>query len=65
MEPCHLYAVQSHALDRAYVNFFGDEGTDKVENAYGAERYKKLVALKDKYDPANVFNLNQNIKPSK
>jgi len=58
-------AVQPHALDRAYVNFFGDEGAEKVETAYGAERYKKLVAIKDKYDPTNVFNLNHNIKPSR
>ena len=58
-------AMNPFALDRAYVNFFGDEGADRVVDAYGAERYARLVALKDKYDPENVFNLNQNIKPSK
>ncbi|MGH2725910.1 MAG: BBE domain-containing protein, partial [Actinomycetota bacterium] len=58
-------ALKPHTLDRAYVNFIGDEGDDRVARAYGAERYKKLVALKDKYDPENVFDRNQNIKPSK
>ena len=57
-------ALKPHTLDRVYVNFIGDEGQDRVEKAYGAERYARLVALKDKYDPDNVFNLNQNIKPS-
>ena len=58
-------ALQPHTQDRVYVNFIGDEGQDRVEKAYGAERYARLVTLKDKYDPANVFNRNQNIKPSK
>ncbi|HJR19367.1 MAG TPA: FAD-binding oxidoreductase [Actinomycetota bacterium] len=58
-------ALEPHTLDRVYVNFIGDEGSERVEKAYGAERYKRLVALKDAYDPANVFNLNQNIKPSR
>jgi hypothetical protein len=57
-------ALKPHTLDRVYVNFIGDEGEERVEKAYGAERYAKLVALKDKHDPTNVFNLNQNIKPS-
>lgn len=31
---------------------------------FGPEKYERLVALKDKYDPVNLFRLNQNIKPS-
>jgi FAD/FMN-containing dehydrogenase len=58
-------AVQPFALDRVYVNFIGDEGADRVPKAYGPERYAKLVALKDRYDPTNFFRLNQNIAPSK
>jgi hypothetical protein len=47
---------------RSYVNFLGDTGA--VEDAYGEETYRRLVALKDEYDPTNVFRLNQNVAPS-
>jgi FAD/FMN-containing dehydrogenase len=57
-------AVAPHAIDRAYVNFIGDEGSERVAQAYGAEKYQRLVALKKKYDPTNLFRLNQNIPPS-
>jgi FAD/FMN-containing dehydrogenase len=57
-------AVAPFAMDRAYVNFFGDEGEDRVVKAYGEEKYAKLVALKKKYDPSNLFRLNQNIPPA-
>jgi FAD/FMN-containing dehydrogenase len=46
---------------RAYVNFLGDSGA--ARSAYGAETYARLVALKNEYDPTNVFRLNQNIAP--
>ena len=46
-----------------YVNNLGEEGEDRVREAYG-ERYERLVALKDKYDPTNLFRLNQNIRPT-
>jgi FAD/FMN-containing dehydrogenase len=45
-----------------YVNNLGDEGEDRVREAYGAN-YERLLALKGKYDPTNFFRLNQNIKP--
>jgi FAD/FMN-containing dehydrogenase len=47
-----------------YVNFLGDEGETRVPEAYGAEKYARLQALKQKYDPDNFFRLNQNIPPS-
>ncbi len=56
-------ALQRFASQRAYVNFLGDEGTARVRAAYGPN-YERLVALKTKYDPDNVFHLNQNIKPN-
>ena len=47
-----------------YVNFLGDEGTERVRQSYGSEKYEKLQALKRKYDPDNFFRLNQNISPT-
>jgi len=47
-----------------YVNFLGDEGEERVRAAYGKPVYDRLVVLKDKYDPTNLFRINQNIKPS-
>jgi FAD/FMN-containing dehydrogenase len=48
-----------------YVNYqMADEGEDRLRGAYGPEKYERLVALKDKYDPTNLFRLNQNIRPT-
>jgi FAD/FMN-containing dehydrogenase len=46
-----------------YANFISDEGEAGVEAAFG-ERLARLVALKDRHDPSNVFRLNANIPPS-
>jgi hypothetical protein len=46
-----------------YVNFLMDEGEERIRQAYGAERYDRLKALKRKYDPTNFFQINQNIPP--
>ena len=60
-------AMEPFATDSVYVNYLGgyeDEGEDRVRAAYGPEKYKRLVALKNKYDPTNMFRLNQNIRPT-
>jgi FAD/FMN-containing dehydrogenase len=41
-----------------------DEGPERVRQAYGEAKYRRLVALKDRLDPHNVFRMNQNIAPS-
>jgi hypothetical protein len=56
-------AVQPHLSHKAYVNALGVEGEDRVKEAYG-QNYDKLAALKQKYDPGNLFRMNQNIKPA-
>ena len=56
-------AMQPHAGERVYLNFLGDEGADRVRQAYGARQYERLAGLKRKYDPTNFFRLNQNIEP--
>ncbi len=48
-----------------YVNFLGDEGADRVRAAYGAEKYERLVELKTRWDPTNLFRSNQNIAPGR
>ena len=47
-----------------YVNFLMEEGEERIRQAYGAEKYDRLKALKRRYDPDNFFRLNQNIGPA-
>lgn len=47
-----------------YVNFTADATQDRVKASYPAATYERLVAVKDRYDPSNLFRLNQNIRPS-
>jgi FAD/FMN-containing dehydrogenase len=49
----------------AYINFLSSEGEERVKAAYGAEKFDRLQALKDRYDPTNLFHLNQTVPPSK
>ena len=49
--------------DGAYVNYLGADATSEAaQSAYGPA-YARLVALKDRYDPTNVFRLSQNVRP--
>ena len=47
----------------AYVNFMMEEGEDRIRATYG-KNYRRLAKIKKRYDPANLFRVNQNIKPS-
>jgi FAD/FMN-containing dehydrogenase len=48
----------------AYVNFLADEGEARVRAAYPGKTWERLAAVKARYDPANLFRLNQNIPPA-
>lgn len=56
-------ALHPYSAGGAYVNFMMDEGEDRVKASY-KDNYEKLVKIKNKYDPNNLFRVNQNIKPS-
>jgi hypothetical protein len=47
----------------AYVNFLGKEGADRIREAYPGATWARLLAIKRRYDPENLFRLNQNIPP--
>ena len=47
-----------------YVNFISDEGEERVRDAYSDDTWERLITVKNKYDPMNLFRLNQNIKPT-
>ena len=57
-------AVHPFNLGGAYINFMMDDEVDgRLQATYG-ENYARLAAVKGKYDPANLFRVNQNIKPA-
>ena len=55
--------MQSYSSHRVYANVLGMEGEQRVREAYG-QNYDRLLQLKKKYDPQNLFRLNQNINPA-
>ncbi|HEY5864501.1 MAG TPA: FAD-binding oxidoreductase [Candidatus Tectomicrobia bacterium] len=56
-------AVEPFATGEVYVNHLDAEEATRIRAAY-SDNYERLVALKNKYDPTNLFRLNQNIKPT-
>jgi hypothetical protein len=59
-----FHAAAPHATGGVYVNFLTQEEIDRIPAAYRPEVWKRLVEVKNKWDPKNLFRLNQNIKPS-
>ena len=55
-------ASRPYASSGAYVNFMTEDESDRIAGAYGAN-YSRLTQMKRRYDPDNVFHMNQNIKP--
>jgi FAD/FMN-containing dehydrogenase len=58
-----LTAALNQGDDGAYVNFLSDEGPERVRAAYPGAIWDRLVEIKRRYDPDNLFHLNQNIPP--
>jgi len=57
-------ALHPYSMGGAYVNMMMEEGEDRIKASYG-DNYKRLTEIKAKYDPGNLFRVNQNIKPAK
>ncbi|MBY5386401.1 FAD-binding oxidoreductase [Rhizobium leguminosarum] len=55
-------ATKPHSVGTAYINFMPEDEGDRVETAYGAN-YARLAEIKRRYDPNNLFRMNQNVKP--
>lgn len=56
-------ALHPHSAGGAYVNFLMDEGQDRIRSTY-RDNYERLVAVKRAFDAANLFRVNQNIRPA-
>jgi FAD/FMN-containing dehydrogenase len=56
-------AVHPYSAGGAYLNFEGDEGQDRIRAAY-RDNYDRLAQIKNRYDPTNLFRINQNIRPA-
>ncbi len=57
-------AIQPFSSGAVYVNYMNDEESDRIGEAYDAADYDRLVELKNRYDPGNLFHRNQNIAPT-
>jgi hypothetical protein len=57
-------AMKPWTTGRVYLNFIGEEGHQRVEAAFGPEKYARLQAVKREWDPDNFFCHNQNILPA-
>jgi FAD/FMN-containing dehydrogenase len=56
-------ALHPYSAGGAYVNFMMDEGQERVQASF-RDNYERLAAIKHKYDPMNLFRVNQNIRPA-
>jgi len=59
-----FHTLRPHLADATYVNYLGEQGAAAVRAAYGPAQFTRLAELKLKYDPSNLFRMNQNIEPA-
>ncbi|HET9729478.1 MAG TPA: BBE domain-containing protein, partial [Acidimicrobiia bacterium] len=57
-------AMKPWSTGGSYLNFLGDEGLGRIEASFGPAKWKRLRELKKKWDPQNLFRINQNIPPA-
>jgi FAD/FMN-containing dehydrogenase len=55
-------ALEPNSMSSGYVNFMAEDDAGRVKDNYGSN-YDRLASIKRKYDPGNLFHMNQNIKP--
>jgi FAD/FMN-containing dehydrogenase len=60
----YFTALHPYSAGGAYVNFMMEEGDERIRATYG-KNYDRLAKIKKRYDPSNLFHVNQNIKPAK
>jgi FAD/FMN-containing dehydrogenase len=62
---CKRYheALHPYSMGRAYVNFMMEEGQERIRATY-RDNYDRLAQIKRKYDPTNLFHVNQNVRPA-
>ncbi|MGH2356594.1 MAG: FAD-binding oxidoreductase [Candidatus Limnocylindria bacterium] len=58
------FAAAVRQVDGAYVNFLGEDGPARIREAYPGSTWDRLMEIKGRYDPTNLFRLNQNIAPA-
>ena len=56
--------MKPYSTGKVYVNFVADEGEARIADAYNARSFARLRVIKAKYDPGNLFRMNQNIRPA-
>ena len=57
-------SMKPWATGTAYLNFLGDEGSRRVQESFGPQKYARLQQIKAVWDPDNLFHVNQNIPPA-
>ncbi|MDX1531173.1 MAG: BBE domain-containing protein, partial [Rhodothermales bacterium] len=56
-------ALHPHSMGGSYINFLMDEGEERIRATYRGN-YDRLAAVKERYDPGNLFHVNQNVRPA-